>query len=205
MDDYTRTMTDNMVAKLTRIIIGVLMSIALSACQSTGEESNNDTQQIAMVSVAKENYTMSASANVFAWKPGGVHVVPGEKFNVDAMRTVISSSIKELMLKKGYRFGDASSNPDLQVSYLAALEEAVSDDEIVRRFGMMPGFNRPNPDTARYQKGTIVIDIMDVETGKSVWRGAVQGFAVIERSQEERQQRVNAIIGELMAQFPGKK
>lgn len=177
----------------------------LGACQSTDKENNGDIQRVAMVSVLKENYLMSASRNVVGWKPGGLHVVPDDKFNVNDMTLAIESAIKEILLEKGYRFDDTATNPHLQVSYLAALEEEVSDEEIIRRFGIMPGFNRQSPDASRFQKGTIVIDIMDVEMGKSVWRGAVQGFAALERSQDEREKRVKSIFEELMLQFPGKE
>jgi hypothetical protein len=196
--------TNNVVIKMRRIIFCLLAGVMLGACQSTDKDNNGDIQRVAMVSVLKENYLMSASRNVVGWKPGGLHVEPGDKFNVNDMTLAIESAIKEILLEKGYRFDDTANNPHLQVSYLAALEEEVSDEEIVRRFGIMPGFNRQSPDASRFQKGTIVIDIMDVEMGKSVWRGAVQGFAALEKSQDERKKRVKSIFQELMLQFPGK-
>lgn len=188
--------------KIPGLILYVFLLVNVAGCQTTVEEPGNQLQRVAMVSILDSSYAMSASKNVVSWKPNGSYLVPSDRIKTDTLKPIIDSAISKALQNRGYQFVSDSGNAQLLVSYIAALETELSDDDITRRFGVMPGFRVKNPDEEKYAKGTIIVDIMDVNLGKSVWRGAIQGFASIELSQEERHKRIDKIMSDLIGQFP---
>ena len=188
----------------SRILIFALVVMSnLASCQSTPVESPQPPQRVAMVSVTDSSYTMSASKNLVSWKAGGSYIAPSERISADIMKPLIESAISNALQAKGYQFVSDPDKAQLLVSYVAGLETELSDADITQRFGVMPGFQAKNPDKAQYEKGSIIVDIVDVGAGKSVWRGAIQGFASVELSDDERRKRLEKIMSELIAQFPG--
>ena len=69
---------------------------------------------------------------------------------------------------------------------------------------MQPGLNLNSPDPARYQKGTLVIEVTEKSTGRTAWRSALQGFAVRELGDTERRQRIGLMVDRMLAGMPGK-
>ena len=108
------------------------------------------------------------------------------------------------MTSKGYEYTWRSRQADLQVGYVVILDGALSDKELNSRYGIQPSLNLQAPDSVRYEKGTLVIDITDRKTGRSVWRGALQGFADLHLSKEDRQDRLNDMVRFMLARFPAR-
>ena len=79
---------------------------------------------------------------------------------------------------------------------------AMSGEEISDRFRIQPGLNVQAPDDIRYEKGTLVVDITDVKSGRAVWRGALQGFADLAISRDDRQGRLNDMVAFMLARIP---
>jgi hypothetical protein len=82
--------------------------------------------------------------------------------------------------------------------------DALSDQEINDRYGIQPSLSLPAPDAGRYEKGTLVIDIIDAKTGRTAWRSALQGYADLKISREERQDRLDDMIMFMLARFPAR-
>jgi hypothetical protein len=145
-----------------------------------------------------------SSAVSFTWasRMKEIHSDPhdGEVPDKDTLESAISNALQ----KKGYEYTWRAGLADLRVGYLVVMNGALSGREINDRFGIQPGLNLQAPDTVRYEKGTLVIDIIDVKTGGTVFRGALQGFADLEISREERQDRLNDMVAFLLARFPAR-
>ena len=72
-------------------------------------------------------------------------------------------------------------------------------------FQPLPG-NRPDwrdqsLDPQRYEQGLLVIDLMDSAARKTLWRGTAQGVVLFEISPEQRRQRIDAIVEQLLSRF----
>ena len=67
---------------------------------------------------------------------------------------------------------------------------------------MNPGLQGKSSKLDQYEKGTIIVDILDTSTNKSVWRGVVQGYADMNLSRAERGKRMESIMQQLLAEFP---
>lgn len=84
---------------------------------------------------------------------------------------------------------------------------AVEDTRIEPSFGMY-GWGRPfgwgvgmsRAWTYDYNRGSLIIDIVDAKTGKLVWQGVGSGINV--DSPKSKQKQIPAIVAEIMANYP---
>jgi hypothetical protein len=145
-----------------------------------------------------------SSAASFTWSPRmrEIHGDPheGDVPDKDALENAITDTLR----KKGYEYTWRAGLADLRVGYLVIMDGALSDKELNDRYGIQPGLNLQAPDSARYEKGTLVIDIIDMKTGRTAWRGALEGFAYLEISREDRQERLNDMVMFMLARFPAR-
>ncbi len=186
-----------------RLLIPVLLLAIVAACQTINEQGDSShKQRLAMVSNFDSSYTVAASKNTVTWKPDASFVRGSERIKPDTYKPVIEFAIEKALKIKGYKFGNNFKESDLLVSYAAGLEMQLSDEEIIQRFGMMPGLQGSASKQDNYQKGTIIVDIYDRNTNKSVWRGVVQGYTDLGLSRADRSKRMENIMQQLLAEFP---
>lgn len=187
----------------TRFLILLILLLMIAACQTVEESAqSSDAKRLAMVSHFDSTYTISASKNTFSWKPDSSIVLASERVAPDDFKPLIENAIVVALKNKGYKLGNNAESSDLLVSYAAGLETELSDKEITRRFGMIPGLQGKSTNPEKYEKGTIIVNIFDKSTNKSVWRGVVQGFADLKMSRAERSKRLERIMQQLLAEFP---
>jgi hypothetical protein len=145
-----------------------------------------------------------SSATSFTWASRMKEIV-GDPHEADIPdKETLENAISNALQEKGYEYTWRAGLADLRVGYLVVMNGAMSGKEINERFGIQPGLNLEAPDNVRYEKGTLVIDIKDTKTGRTVWRGALQGFADLRISKEERQQRLDDMVIFMLARFPAR-
>jgi Domain of unknown function (DUF4136) len=153
--------------------------------------------------------TMDPMADVsstvsFTWAPR-MQEIQSDPHEAEVLdKETIQNAISKALREKGYEYTWRAGLADLRVGYLVVMNGALSGKEINDRFGIQPGMNLQAPDTVRYEKGTLVIDIIDMKTGRTAWRGALQGFADHRISKEDRQQRFDDIVMFMLARFPAR-
>jgi hypothetical protein len=145
-----------------------------------------------------------SSAVSFTWAPRmrEIHSNPHEAQVLD--QESLEKAISNALQKKGYEYTWRGGLADLRVGYLVVMNGVMSGKEINDRFGIQPGLDLQAPDNVRYEKGTLVIDIVDMKTGRTAWRGALQGFADLRISKEDRQQRFDDMVMFMLARFPAR-
>jgi hypothetical protein len=143
-----------------------------------------------------------SSATRFTWAPRMQEIRgdPNESELPD--REALENAISGALREKGYEYTWKAGLADLKVGYLVVMNGAMSGAEISGRFGIQPGLTVQAPDDIRYERGTLVVDIIDVKSGRTVWRGALQGFSDLAVSRDERQGRLNDMVAFMLARFP---
>ena len=181
--------------------------LLLSGCTQQKPVVNRDPRVRAMPFTAVS--TMDPMADVssavsFTWasRMREIHSNPheAEVLDQESLENVISNALQ----KKGYEYTWRAGLADLRVGYLVVMNGVLTGKEINDRFGIQPGLNLQAPDTVRYEKGTLVIDIIDVKTGHAAFRGALQGFADLGISREDRQDRLDDMVMFMLARFPAR-
>ena len=124
--------------------------------------------------------------------------------NVD-MWSLLKQSIQQEMQNKGYRHIVDAEQADLNISFMAVLESSMSDAEIARQYGLVPGLMVHNVDKNHYEKGTLIFDVVNPKTNQLAWRTAGQALASLgDIPLAERISRIDVFVKKLLAFLPEK-
>ncbi|WP_394200201.1 DUF4136 domain-containing protein [Shewanella waksmanii] len=171
-------------------------ALALSACSSLKTSSDYDPQA---------NF---ADIKTYAWV---------EQKNKDAtyhldglMDQRVRSAVDNNLQLKGISKTDPQS-ADILVNYLTKVDKKINVDTFNTSFGYNPyygpgwgyGGNMHTQTTVReYEVGTLIVDMVNRETGKLIWRGSVADTIRDKNTPEERVEVINKAIGEMMLNYP---
>jgi len=125
---------------------------------------------------------------------------------------LLRAAAEEVLESRGFR-KSPGGEPDFRIGYVLASDEEMTRETISNYYGPAWGVQRmygprhvrSSSQTVerRYEVGTVIIDIFDVESRELVWRGTgegrVQGGAP---DPEELQERANASVRQIMETFP---
>jgi hypothetical protein len=117
------------------------------------------------------------------------------------------SSVTTAMEARGYKY--SAENPDLLVNFYMNTRDRTESRPMAGgyyryRDGLYGGWPMyPDDRTITYQVGTINLDIVDAAKKQLIWEGVSEGV-VTEESLANPKVKVNAVVTELMRQYPGK-
>jgi hypothetical protein len=102
-----------------------------------------------------------------------------------------------------------SGQPDVFVGYQVALDDQI-DYETINTYwgsgwgyrGVYGGVVGSRTVAREYTVGTLVIDVFDAARRELVWRGAGEGRVNAARNPQERQERINQAVTQILEDFP---
>jgi hypothetical protein len=100
---------------------------------------------------------------------------------------------------------------DLHVAYFAALTIGFNQSYLGEHYGYITGWASPIPiglapttNVNVYEKGTVLVDIVDRAANKAVWRGTALTRIAQEHSVEKRIERINDAAKRMFEKYPVK-
>lgn len=146
------------------------------------------------------------NASTFTWAQRRQQAGAAQATEDASIDTLLQAAISDTLQAKGYRYSTIPDEGDLVVSYHVALDDTLPGREPpdTNDIQLQPSLNINSPDPARYEKGTLVIELTDKSTGLTAWRSALQGFAVRDLGATERRQRVGLMVDRMLAGVPAK-
>jgi hypothetical protein len=121
------------------------------------------------------------------------------------------SSMSNAMEARGYKYSE--ERPDLLVNFFMNTEERteIRPSSMARgygyygyRYGLYNAWPMYDEDrTVTYKVGTINVDIVDAEKKQLIWEGVSEG-RVSKEAMQNPKVTINAVVTELMRQYPGK-
>ena len=141
------------------------------------------------------------SSKKFTWSPKSTYVYEDARFRGFPVKDTFEKDIYEKLSKNGFTYVTSADEAGILVGYVLALESALSDMDINNLYGINPGFVSDKADTDKYEKGTVIIDIIESRTNRMVWRGALQGMANFDVSNKERKERIKEVVDLLLNEF----
>ena len=154
----------------------------------------------AVVSVSNPDIKILSSKK-FTWSPKSTYVYEDARFKGFPIKETFEKDIYEKLSKNGFTYVTSADEAGILVGYVLALESALSDMDIDNLYGINPHFVPDNADTDKYEKGTVIIDIIEARTNRMVWRGALQGMANFDVSDKERKERIKTVVDRLLNEF----
>ena len=140
----------------------------------------------------------------FSWAENHSDVSAGLKKTDFSVTDLIDEAIKHVITQKSYAFTD-NRKGSLLIQYHVSLASELNDTALTLKYGLSPGLRANSLVAKEHERGTLVVDIIETNLNKIVWRGAVEVFTGVEDSQEGRQKRLNGILLELFSGIPSLK
>ena len=162
-------------------------------------------------SVRPSGFTLAASSvsgftvipgSNFAWHEQGRELVQDDRMPESGLQSAIEETIRTQLTSLGFRFNDNADEADLLMAYTAATESNLSDEELLRRFGLVPGYLAPEDGAMSYERGALVLYLIDPSNGLLVWRCAAQTLIDFEAQPEVRRQRIEAGVASMLDTLP---
>lgn len=124
----------------------------------------------------------------------------------------LKSSVSTAMEARGYKYSE--ERPDLLVNFFTNTRERTETRPQAGaslgygyygyRYGLYNAWPMYDDDrTVTYKVGTLNIDIVDAEKKQLVWEGVAEG-RVTEEQMQNPKATINAVVTELMRQYPGR-
>jgi hypothetical protein len=144
----------------------------------------------------------------YAWSPDTGTKSDDPRIDNSLMDDRIRAAVDRELAASG--FEPASDRaPDFLMTYHASLRtklESVTTAAGYRGsygYGAWGGYAQTLP--AEYEEGTLILDVIDPEANRLIWRGTAQARAHRgDATPEERSERINAVVAKILAQFPPK-
>lgn len=119
----------------------------------------------------------------------------------------LSDAIKANLNAKEYTFSDKA---DFGVAVFFSKKTKTNVQSYGYGYGYgnwgRPGmYGTRSVDVTQYDEGTLVIDFIDMAENKLVWRGIGTGALSKTTSVEERTEKINNAVNQILAQFPPTK
>ena len=193
-----------MYRKIFGILKILILSSLLMACANTQESALKE-MQLSFVTVHHSTLQIPLHAS-YQWSEGFSHQsVEGRLHHVD-MWSLLKQAIEQEMLDKGYQQALPHESADLHISFVAALTSALNDTEIQQQYGLVPGLETGLIDHHRYEKGTLIFDVVNPATQQIAWRTAGQALANLQSiPAEARAARIQLFVKKLLEFLPDAK
>jgi len=146
----------------------------------------------------------AASASTFSWTAAPAALINVPETGGVPVNTLLEEAIATALQHKGYRYSGAAGQGDLVVSYAITLNDAAAEQQLAEKYGLQSDLNYQSPDPDKFEKGTLVIDVIERRSGLTAWRSSLQGFAYLQISAEERRQRIQAMVQRMLAGMPAR-
>ena len=188
------------------VLVGMQLTLVGCSTQTTPVkeiQEQTEPQRLMIVSSGKPSKVLPAFTT-YSWSEEYNQVlssVPGQ--NKQEFKAYIREQIQAYLSTKGYEYKADPQQADVVVGFLFALEDAIADQTIQHRFGLLPGLRRAKASDPRYEKGSLLLTVLDNQQKTIYWRSAVQGFVDLEKDRvESGSTRMQGILNMMLKDFP---
>lgn len=181
-------------------VAGALMPVA---CATTDRHTQTNSAKVdpSIIAVSTPGAGIKQGSR-FAWMESAISLYRDQRLDSNTIQYLIETNIKASLTDKGFPFVESEQDADYTIAYTAALESALDDATILRRYGLVPVNMRVPEDNPNYEKGTLLIYAFDSRSGEVIWRSAVQAAVDFSLDEQERKQRIGPIIADMFHTLP---
>jgi hypothetical protein len=158
--------------------------------------------------------TMSVSSHVdrslnfaqyrtFDWGPADALPTGDPRLDQDPFfKDHVQGAVERGLAARGMELTSTTGTPDLLIHYHANISERIDVDKADRVYGYCRNADCP-PESVWYEAGTLVLDFMDADTNRLVWRGWAQNSVEdMLKDREKMARTIDQAITEMLRQLP---
>ncbi len=137
-----------------------------------------------------------------AWHADGREVLRDERLADSGIPQIIDQALLERLETLGLRFVEEEARADLLLAYTAATEQSLTDQELLRRFGLVPGYPAAADGPEPLERGSLVLYLIEPGSARVVWRCAAQTLIDFDADQATRSRRIHSGIASMLDTLP---
>jgi hypothetical protein len=170
---------------------GWVLALALFACSSVQVKSDWDPE------------ADFAGLHTWAWQSSTPVATGNARLDNPLLHSRIQTAIRTALAARGYR-QIPEGKPDFEVAYHVAIDRKLDAQTIYTGYGPYRGWGMAGAHTVvdEYEVGTLMIDMVSPATKAVIWRGTAQSRLQDLRTPEEREQRAQDVVDQVLAKFP---
>ncbi len=180
-----------------RLLLGCSI-VALSACSTMTIELDHD---------ASANFS---NLKTYAWVSRAKRDPILTRINDEFVESRVQQAVNSQLVTKGYKM-QTSGTPDFLVSYYASLRAKLrvrTDYEGYREPSGSLGSSSYTGGTRTrvydFDQGLLVLDIVDPQTKKLIWRGTAKDAVDLSWSQQRKTAKISEAVQKMLSRFPPK-
>ena len=181
------------------LIVALMLGCVSSEPGSIGDLPP-ELRQTVVVSTSNPRVRIPPNSSFFL-EPGSRRYVGDERIDQGKLDNLLKDTIRDTMERKGFVQG-LTSKSDLMVGYVIALKSTMNDMDINALYDFNTGWAPGSGTAQKYDKGMLIIDVIDGRTRQPLWRGAVQANVNLDLSEKIRIQRIQMVVERLLANLP---
>jgi hypothetical protein len=192
--------------KFVTRILGLTLLLVAGLQQHTlasEDEVQNTMPKFLAATNSKPGLVIPRSAK-FSWLFSDVDIKADAPVTEKGIKDIIQEEIEKAMQAKGFSVAASGKPADFFIAYTAATESTLDDDTLLRRYKVSPGYHVGKEEDSVYEKGTLVIHIVNAETRETVWQSAAQGGVQEGISDAQRHSNIGKIVTVMLSRLPVK-
>lgn len=143
-----------------------------------------------------------ARLRTYAWQARAPRTDADPRVHNDLLDGRVRAAVDRVLQARGYQpAGDADA--DFRVAYIVTIEPRTDIHTIPVSYGWgWWGVMATETYVDQYEQGTLLLDVIDTDSNKLIWRGSAAARVVEDRTPEQRTQRVNEAVEKILERFP---
>ncbi len=184
---------------MTRIILSLIVFLA-AGCTSLQTASDLNSQ------------ADFSSLKTFAWLEDGGQSANDVRLHNPLVQETVRTAVEQALVAKGYEKAEGSQ-ADFVVVWFGAIEKKLKQDKLDQfyaPYGYAALYRDPvlNPGPPRtileYEEGTLIIDILEPQGRKLLWRGTGSRPLAEEQSEQTALRNLNRAVTKILEPFPSR-
>jgi len=183
------------------IFTGLLIALVIQQPLLAETQNNIQPRQFAVVSTSSPGLSFSSTSR-FSWLFEDVDIRKDAPISGQRIKEILKQEISAAMQNKGFTVAPSGSPSDYYIAFTAATESTLDDDTLLKRYKISPGFNSSKTGKQIYEKGTLLIHIINANTRQTVWQSVVQANVKTGISDDERRKNIKSIVQTMLRKLP---
>jgi hypothetical protein len=186
--------------RVLKRLLAILLAATLGGCASM--EINSDYDPVASFS----------GLRTYAWMPGPQKKTGDLRIDNPLLDARVRQAVDRQLEANGY-VKQPPERSDFLIGYQAAVEKKLDVYTVDHYYGYPPGWGStrgygawggtiPETHVYEYDEGSLILDIVNPQTRKLIWRGSAQAEVNRSASPEKRQERIEEAVRRMLERFP---
>jgi hypothetical protein len=187
-------------------LAGAVLVLGLASCTTIKTSTNYDPNSVQEL----------GSYHTYAWLPLKEGADPAVYNPIIQAR--VQKAVDHELQSRGYQKVEEGQQPDFQIGWHGAINHKVDVDYINSYYGYgwdpwydpfygpvaYGGAGVTHPVVREYREGTLILDVVDADSNKLVWRGTAQAELSENSDANKSQKLINSAADKMLENFPPK-